>query len=147
VPLPLKIRIYSVCVQHSPNPCPHGHELLCNTCDSLVTMMAASQPVGCMKIAVSCYKCLEASQPTPFPVAGNAIPTPPAGWEEFEFINGTWVGPGSSGGISCSLAFCPPWESALREKLDAAQRKARRQASLFYRTGAFAPTPSLAAIW
>jgi hypothetical protein len=45
------------------------------------------------------------------------------------------MGPGTSRGVSFSMALCPPWGSALREELNSARQKGKWQARNRYLNG------------
>jgi hypothetical protein len=50
-------------------------------------------------------------------------------------VNGSWISLDLRGGISCSMAMFPPWDSAMHEEHATAQLKGKRHARNLFRTG------------
>jgi hypothetical protein len=50
--------------------------------------------MGCLKVSAVCLVCVDRSQ------QGTVSYQSPPGFEEFELVNDSWIGPGSSGRIS-----------------------------------------------
>jgi hypothetical protein len=48
--------------EHSPTPCIHERELLCDTCDGLLTMSFGGRSMGCIKASAGCLACIDSSQ-------------------------------------------------------------------------------------